>query len=84
MASTVDVDRIKEYNEEDTEEFADKIEALAALIRESRYTVFFAGGRKRKGIEREEKKRGRQKRGESFTSADDFFSSISFCDSATS
>lgn len=43
MASTVDSARVKEYNEEDTEEFENKLDRLAQMVRSSNYTVFFTG-----------------------------------------
>jgi len=43
MASTVDAARVKEYNEEDTEGFERKLDILASMVMESKYTVFFTG-----------------------------------------
>jgi NAD-dependent SIR2 family protein deacetylase len=43
MASTVDAERVREYNEEDTPVFAKKVKKLAKMVRESKYTVFYTG-----------------------------------------
>jgi NAD-dependent SIR2 family protein deacetylase len=43
MASTVDADRVREYNEENTPEFQAKLDRLAQMVRRSKYTVFFTG-----------------------------------------
>jgi NAD-dependent SIR2 family protein deacetylase len=43
MSSTVDADRVQEYLEPDAATFEKKLEQLADLVRESRYTVFYTG-----------------------------------------
>ncbi|KAL6061274.1 Transcriptional regulator, Sir2 family protein [Balamuthia mandrillaris] len=45
MASTVDSKRVREYNEElvDRRAFERKLDKLADMVRESRYTVFYTG-----------------------------------------
>lgn len=43
MADTVDSTRVREFNEEDTPEFEEKINKLAEMVKASRYTVFFTG-----------------------------------------
>jgi len=43
MASTVDAERVKEYDEEGEEGFEEKLDEFAEMVRESKYTVFFTG-----------------------------------------
>eukprot|EP01087_Luapelamoeba_hula_P003285 TRINITY_DN13093_c0_g1_i1.p1 TRINITY_DN13093_c0_g1~~TRINITY_DN13093_c0_g1_i1.p1 ORF type:complete len:400 (-),score=65.74 TRINITY_DN13093_c0_g1_i1:50-1249(-) len=43
MASTVDSDRVREYNEVGEPSFDGKLDEFATLVRESRYTVFWTG-----------------------------------------
>jgi NAD-dependent SIR2 family protein deacetylase len=43
MASTVDSNRVQEYNEEDTPEFEKKMDILASMVKKSKYTVFYTG-----------------------------------------
>lgn len=44
MASTVDAERVREYNEEnDAALFQRKVRKLAKMVRKSKYTVFFTG-----------------------------------------
>lgn len=42
MSSTVDIDRLEEF-EESPSELDKKAETLAAWVKESKYTVFFTG-----------------------------------------
>lgn len=43
MADTVDAKRVKEYDEEDTDDFESKLDTLAKMVKKSKYTVFFTG-----------------------------------------
>jgi len=43
MADTVDAKRVREYNEEDTPDFEEKLDKLAAMVKASKYTVFYTG-----------------------------------------
>lgn len=43
MASTVDARRVAEFSETSEDVFEEKIDQLAAWVRESRYTVFYTG-----------------------------------------
>jgi len=43
MASTVESKRISEFNEEDTPAFSKKLDVLASMVKESKYTVFYTG-----------------------------------------
>lgn len=43
MADTVDSKRVSEFNEEDTPIFQKKLDQLAAMVKKSKYTVFYTG-----------------------------------------
>eukprot|EP01012_Entosiphon_sulcatum_P035464 TRINITY_DN45010_c0_g1_i1.p1 TRINITY_DN45010_c0_g1~~TRINITY_DN45010_c0_g1_i1.p1 ORF type:complete len:489 (+),score=71.52 TRINITY_DN45010_c0_g1_i1:21-1487(+) len=43
MADTVDSDRVREYSEPDEATFERKLDALAQLMKHSKYTVFYTG-----------------------------------------
>jgi NAD-dependent SIR2 family protein deacetylase len=43
MASTVDAERVREFNEENTPKFNKQLDKLTRMVKASKYTVFFTG-----------------------------------------